>query len=191
MKALRNWRRNAVVATVLLFICAGVYLNWSYTQTASTADLTDSLDAAQVLGETTLVLGSADDADTEVVSGTEQYAVTDYFASVRLSRQEMRDQAVSTLQETMAYEDSTQEKSECAAALDAIVNTALEEAQIESLVIAKGFEDCVTYISNDVVSVAVSAPAEGLSQSDVALISDVVISQTDYALADIQIIEVK
>ena len=191
MKALRNWRRNAVVATVLLFICAGVYLNWSYTRTASTADLTDSLDAAQVLGETTLVLGSADDADTEVVSGTEQYAATDYFASVRLSRQEMRDQAVSTLQETMAYEDSTQEKSECAAALDVIVNTALEEAQIESLVIAKGFEDCVTYISNDVVSVAVSAQAEGLSQSDVALISDVVISQTDYALADIQIIEVK
>ena len=24
------WKRNAIVAVVLLFICVGVYLNWSY-----------------------------------------------------------------------------------------------------------------------------------------------------------------
>ena len=28
---MRNqWKRNAVVATVLLFVCAAVYLNWRY-----------------------------------------------------------------------------------------------------------------------------------------------------------------
>ena len=71
------------------------------------------------------------------------------------------------------------------------MNTALEEAQIESLVIAKGYSDCVTYISDNVVSVAVSAPAEGLKESDVALISDVVTSQRDCNLSDVRIIEVK
>ena len=25
-----QWKRNAVVATVLLFVCAAVYLNWRY-----------------------------------------------------------------------------------------------------------------------------------------------------------------
>ena len=187
MKHLRNWRRNAVVATVMLFICAGIYLNWSYTKNAGISDLTDTLNASQVLGDSTLVIGDGEDVSQ---SGDPGKQTVDYFASVRLSRQESRDQAVSALQETMAYEDIEAEKSLCAESLDAIINTALEEAQIESLIIAKGFEDCVTYIANDVVSVAVSAPAEGLSQSDVALISDVVLSQTDYTLYDIRIIEV-
>lgn len=191
MKALKNWRRNAVVATVLLFICAGIYLNWSYTEKAAVQDLTETLDASQVLGESTLVINDAEQGPAEAVSETETYTTTDYFASVRLSRQETRDQAVSALQETMAYEDMEEGKSKCAASLDGIVNTALEEAQIESLVIAKGYEDCVTYISDDVVSVAVSSPAEGLTQADVALISDVVTSQTDYSLSDVRIVEVK
>lgn len=191
MKSFKNWRRNAVVATVLLFITAGIYLNWSYTQNEAAAELSETLDASQVLGESTLVIGEVMDEEATAVSGTADESLTDYFASVRLSRQESRDRAVGALQETMAYEDQETEKSLCAQSLDLIVNTALEEAQIESLVIAKGYEDCVTYISDDIVSVAVSAPAEGLTQSDVALISDVVLTQTDYSLADIRIIEVK
>ena len=77
------------------------------------------------------------------------------------------------------------------ATLNTLVNTALSEAQIESMVIAKGFADCVTYITDDTVSVAVAAPAEGLSEADAALISDVVRSQTDYPLSQVRIIEVK
>lgn len=187
MKRFKNWRKNAVIATVMLFICAGIYLNWSYTQNQTVADLTQTLDAGMVMGESTLVLGTE---QMDAVNETTQ-TTTDYFATVRLSRQESRDRAVSTLQETMAYEDLEANKSKCAESLDIIVNTALDEAQIESLVIAKGYRDCVTYITDDVVSVAVCAPAEGLSKSDVALISDVVLSNTDYSLADIRIIEVK
>ena len=105
MKAMKNWKRNAVAATVVLFICAGVYLNWSYTEKAATITLTDTLDAAQVLGESTLVLNDAEQEPSQQVSETETYTTTDYFASVRLSRQETRDRAVSALQEAMAYED--------------------------------------------------------------------------------------
>ena len=47
------------------------------------------------------------------------------------------------------------------------------------------------YITDDTVSVAVAAPAEGLSEADAALISDVVCSQTDYPLSQVRIIEVK
>ena len=189
MKRFKNWRKNAVIATVMLFICAGIYLNWSYTQNQAVADLTQTLDANQVLGESTMVLGPEEEQAQPVADMSQK--TTDYFASVRLSRQESRDRAVNALQETMAYEDLEANKSKCAESLDVIVNTALDEAQIESLVIAKGYEDCVTYIADNIVSVAVSAPAEGLSQSDVALISDVVLSNSDYALSDIRIIEVK
>ena len=67
----------------------------------------------------------------------------------------------------------------------------MAESQIESLVIAKGFADCVAYMGENTISIAVSAPAEGLATSDVALISDIVTAQTDYTLDEIRIIEVK
>ena len=75
--------------------------------------------------------------------------------------------------------------------MEEIVSTALCEAQIESLVIAKGYTDCVAYMSEDGISVAVAAPEEGLQEADVALISDIVLAQADYSLADIRIVEVK
>ena len=102
-----------------------------------------------------------------------------------------RNRWVELLEQTIAYDEGTDVGSTASATLNNIVSTALSEAQIESLVIAKGYADCVTYITDDIVSVAVSAPAEGLTDADVALISDVVTSQTDYALSQIRIIEVK
>ena len=75
--------------------------------------------------------------------------------------------------------------------LDAIVQAALCEAQIESLVIAKGYTDCVTYMSSDGVSIAVSAPEGGLQDDDVAVIADIVTSQSEYTLDEIRIVEVK
>ena len=95
------------------------------------------------------------------------------------------------LEQTIAYDEGTQVGDSATQTLNALVSTALNEAQIESLVIAKGFTDCVTYMQDDVISVAVSAPAEGLSQADVALISDLVTAQTDYPLSQVRIIEVK
>ena len=183
---MKIWKRNAVIATVLLFICAGVYLNWSYNNRQNTPDLTDTLNAEQVMGETSLQL---DDA-AEPVS-LEETSTDDYFAQVRLSRQSSRDSAVELLEQTIAYDEGTAVGDTASQTLNRIVGTALSEAQIESLIIAKGFSDCVTYMADDTVSVAVSAPAEGLSTADVALISDVVTSQTDYMLSQVRIIEVK
>lgn len=186
---MKNWKRNAVVAAVLVFVCAGVYLNWSYNQ-QSTADLTETLDAQKVMGEN-LILSDGSDGLVETAgeeSGTE---VTDYFAEVRLSRQTARDDAVETLQETISYAGEGEDVSEASGELNEIVNTALEESQIESLIVAKGFEDCVAYMNEDNISVAVSAPAEGLSATDVAMISDIVTSQSDYTLSQIRVIEVK
>ena len=190
-KPMKNWRRNAVVATVLLFVCAGIYLNWAYNQRELLQELPEALDASQILDDATLVIGEVELEPAQAASEQVDPAASDYFAAVRLSRQESRDEAVSTLQESIAYEDQESIRTMYAQTLDSIVNTALDEAQIESLVIAKGFADCVTYIADDVVSVAVSAPAEGLDAAAVALIADVVTSQTDFGLANVRVIEVK
>ena len=93
------------------------------------------------------------------------------------------------LQETFAYsEGSDAEKS--SDQLEQIVQTALTEAQIESLIIAKGYADCVAYISDDGISVAVAAPEGGLQQTDVAVIADIVIAQSDFEMGDIRVVEV-
>ena len=184
---MKAWKRNAVIATVLVFICAGVYLNWSYNQKEKTPELTQTLSAEQVMGETTMVIAdTSEEAETAA-----NMDAADYFAQVRLSRQESRDSAVELLEQTIAYDEGTEVGETACQTLNTIVGTALSEAQIESLVIAKGYDDCVTYINDGVVCVAVSAPADGLSDADAALISDIVTSQTDYSLSQVRIIEVK
>ena len=111
---MKNWKKNAVVASILVFVCAGIYLNWLYTQDTETADLVDTLDQEKILGSSTLVMSQNDDLaadaakeDLSDVSGE----VTDYFAAVRLSRQESRDSAVSMLQEAMSYGEDAQSTS--------------------------------------------------------------------------------
>jgi stage III sporulation protein AH len=75
--------------------------------------------------------------------------------------------------------------------LETIIETALSEAQIESLVIAKGYTDCVAYMTGDGISVAVSSPEGGLQQQDVAVIADIVMQQSDYGLDTIRVVEVQ
>jgi len=152
-------------------------------------DLVETLDEQQLMDGTTLVIN--DTSEESVAVGEMSQNAADSFAQIRLSRQESRDSAVETLQETIAFEDGNESAVSAAASLDLIVSDALAEARIESLVIAKGFEDCVAYMTDDNISIAVSAPEEGLAAEDVAMISDIVTSQSDYGIAEIRVIEVK
>jgi len=183
---MKTWKKNLVAAAVLVTVCTGIYMNWLYTEQHTAAELTDTLDAEKVMSEELLVLDAA-----QVLSEDELLTTaTDYFAAVRLSRQQARDSAVNLLQEAMAYSDQTK-AAESSAELEDIVQTALTEAQIESLVIAKGYTDCVAYMSSEGVSVAVSAPEGGLQASDVAVIADIVMTQSEYTLDEIRIVEVQ
>ena len=184
---MKIWKKNMVAAGVLVTVCAGIYLNWLYTEDKAASNLTDTLDAEKVMSDELLVLSE----DTAALAAGENVETTasDYFAAVRLSRQQARDNALNLLQEAMAYSDSAKE-AETNASLEEIVQTALSEAQIESLVIAKGYADCVAYMTNEGISVAVAAPEGGLKQTDVALIADIVMSQSNYTLDEIRVVEV-
>lgn len=185
---MKTWKRNAVIAGVLVLVCAGIYLNWLYG--GSTPELTQTLDADKVLGEATLVLNDTTArSDTEVLASNAQDS-SESFAQMRLSRQNARDEAVTLLQETIAYAEGS-DTSETSRKLEGIIADALAESQIESLVIAKGYTDCVAYITDEGISLAVAAPEEGLTPNDVSLLADIVLSQTDYKLNDIHIVGVE
>ena len=183
---MKKWKKNAVAVAVLLFVCAGIYVNWLTSEEQQPVLLTATLDEEKLMGDT-LVLAT-DPAQEVAGQVVEAVPMEEYFAAIRLSRQESRDSAVSLLQEAMAYENG--EDSAASKELQQIVDTALREAQIESLIIAKGYKDCEAYMNDDGISVAVSAPEGGLQAADVALITDIVLSQSDYTMADITVIGV-
>ena len=185
---MKTWKKNLIALALLATVCGGIYVNWYYSESQEVSDLTDTLDADKILSEDMLVMndGSALTDGLESVNNT----ITDYFAAVRLSRQEARDSAVGLLQEAMAYSDDAQ-SAQTNKELEDLVQIALCEAQIESLVIAKGYADCVTYISDEGVSVAVATPEGGLVKADVAVIADIVMTQSDFTMEDIRVVEVQ
>jgi len=183
MKNIKNWQKNLIAAAILVVVCAGIYMNWMYNNAQTVGDLTDTLDAQKVMSQDGIVL------DTEDVGVSTDNTTVDYFAAVRLSRQQARDSAVELLQEAMAYGEESEEQ-QSSAQLEQIVQTALTEAQIESLVIAKGYTDCVAYMSDEGISIAVAAPEGGIQQTDVSVISDIVLTQTEFNLDQIRVVEV-
>ena len=172
----QKWKKRAVAATVLVFVGAAVYLNWKYTDNVA--------DTSKVLGQSTLV--NSQEETQESVQETPQ---SDYFATARLSRKQARDNAISMLQEAESVADADQSVlNEASEALQVLAAYTVAEAQIESLVTAKGYADCVAFMGDESISVVVS-DSDGLDTTDVARIKDIVISETNYTAGQIKIME--
>lgn len=206
-----QWKRNAVVATVLLFVCAAVYLNWRYAGNVSSSaapaggqtqltgqdqsgedksgDKSKDDSTTRVLGDATLVGGVPTPADR--AAGNEEPApVSSYFDTARLSRQQSRDNALSLLREASAQENVDQDALDDAnRAIQTLAGYAMLEGQIENLVVAKGYADCVAFMGENSISVVVSAAEDGLQIEDVAKITDIVLNETTYSADQIHILE--
>ena len=188
------WKRNAVVAAVVLFVCGAVYLNWSYQKGQSE-------EAGKTLGEAELVsmqsadpLLQASPAPSADPSASPAPTATDkssgYCDTARLNRQQARDSALSILQQAAADTNATETmKAETGQAIQTLADYTVSEAQIENLVTAKGYADCVAFISDGSVSVVVSAAGEGLTDADVARITEIVTNETGLEASAITIIQ--
>ena len=190
---MKTWKRNMVVALIMLFVCAAVYLNWSYGQ-----EVEEGSEAAdgKLLGEATLVDGSSTDPLLDVSSEDamqeNKIEQTGYFSSARLNRQQARDSALSLLQDAAADEAANQTmKDEANASIQTMAANTLSEAQIENLVTAKGYEDCICFIDDSGASVVVAALENGITDADTAKIMEIVKEETGLTAAQIKIIEAK
>ena len=160
-------KRGAVYGVVALLLCTAAYLNWSYVEPPADLLQTDG--------------SSADSASAASDDGAA--AGEDYFASSRLTREKARDEAVSS-----ADADETA-KEDAASQISALAAASVQEANIESLIRAKGYADAVVMLSDGSANIVVSPPEGGLQADDVTKIRDIVVSETGMSAGQIKIVE--
>lgn len=189
------WKRNAVVVAIVLFVGAAVYLNWSYNKADTADSAADADSSAKILGQAALVSGD-DPEDALLAGGQEgtadaaQTKETGYFAEARLNRQQARDSALELLQEAAGDEKAEQTVvDEANASIQTMAAYTLSEAQVENLVVAKGYADCICFINDSSASVVVSSTENGLTEADVARIAEIVHEETGLAVSQVKIIE--
>lgn len=178
-------KRNLLLAASLIIISLAVFLNWRFNEgdnsidgiVAANADQTEtegSNDTSKVLGESVEV-GSS-------VKGQ------DYFAVSVIDRERVRDEAIETYRNVAESETATQdEKNNALAKMSSLAACMTKEVNIENLIMAKGFEDCVAVVTDAGASVVVKTV--GLLPSEVAQIKEIVMEQTSLPVENVKIIE--
>ena len=180
-----KWKRNTVIATMAVLVCAAVALNWKYSGEDAVKGAQET--GSKLLGEATLVSGQEGDAegaaDEEAV-----YTGSDYFASARLTRQQARDNAISLLKDAAEQEGAdTATANEASESIQVLAAYTMKEAQIENLVTAKGYKDCVAFMGDESISVVVSTGTGELTAEDVAKITDIAMAETGLDAGGIKI----
>ncbi len=166
-------RKNLVIILSVLLIGGAVALNWVlFSNPAEPAD-----------PNTPTVNQPSNDQNTG--SQTQE---SDYFAQMALERQKARDEAMEVLQTVVDSPDALQEAKDAAyTKINEIADIIQSEANIETLIMAKGFEDCVAVINDSKASIIVKT--EGLLENQVAQIQEIVYQQSGILPKNIQIIE--
>lgn len=171
-------KKNLVICASVLIIAVAVCINWAL---LSGNTFTDDLPTGSE--------GSGEQNGGTVDAGNnENENVASYFASVQISRQQARDEALEVLQMVIASDSAMENaKTEAIESVNRIADEIAAEANIETLVMAKGFEDCVAVISDGSASVVVKTG--GLLPSEIAQIMEIVYEQAQISPENIKIIE--
>ena len=188
------WKRNAVIVAIVLFVGAAVYLNWSYNSESGAAAGTEvesgAENTAKILGQAELVSGEGDTELAQTGTAAENQNLTGYFSAARLNRQQARDSALELLRQAAADENADQSViDEANASIQTMAAYTLSEAQVENLVVAKGYTDCICFIDEGSASVVVSAVTDGLTEADIVRIAEIVQEETGLSIGQIKIIE--
>ena len=169
-------KKHIAVASMVLMLSAAVYVNYLY----AAGDIENFVEAGKNYGDSILVDGKTDEEITDSAA---------YFSEARVSRQQSREEAVATIENLygVAEDDSEQVSVLAEKAGEIAANMELEN-KIENIIKAKGFEDCIVYISGEYADVMVQT--EGLLPTEAAVIKEAIILETSVPVENISIVEV-
>lgn len=181
--------KTYVIAGCLVLVVAAV---------AVSGIMASQNDADTVGNESNKTLGNAVLADGTIADGDEQNenddAETDakeednFFASATINREQTRDESMEVLNQLANNPDALPDTKEDALnAIAQLVEDMNAEANIETLIKAKGFEDCVAIVSGSSCTVVVKSG--GLNAAETAMILEIVCEQTTAEPENVKIIE--
>ncbi len=180
-------RKQLVLASLVLALGAAVYLNWQFAGTNKLPVGDSSSGVSSQLGAAQLVNNAYVETVTDDLTGSEQAnAKADSFAQARMDRQTSRDEALELLDKVL--EDVNADSDAKKAAVEeasAMAQSILKETNVEGVLKAKGFEECVAYIAPEQCSVLVSGE---LKDTDMLIIQEAVMEQTGLTADKITII---
>ena len=174
-------KRQIVTAALVLCLAAAVWLNMKY----SSFDISASSDTPTDLGGTQYLNNNSILGEAVQTSGGVSY--------INTAKNERNSNRKKTIEElTSIVNNSTAEadaKNNALKNISFIGECIEKESAIETIIKAKGFDDVLTIISDE--SVTVIVPKESLLTSESLQIQDAVMSQIKIDLEKIKIITVK
>jgi len=169
-------KKHIAVTAMVLMLSGAVYVNYLY----ASGDFEGFIETGKNYGDSILVESSSAGDGT----GSEAY-----FSEARVSRQKSRDEAVATIENLYGVaKDDSEEVSVLAEKAGEIAANMELENKIENMIKAKGFADCIVYISGNYADVMVAT--DGLLPTEAAVIKEAIVKETSVPAENISIVEV-
>ena len=174
-------KKQIVMACLTMILGIAVYVNYVLSDPADRFSV-ESVSEGEEYGETKFV-----NADNNDLTSLSNVNAADYFAQARIDKASSRDEAVQTLQTVMGISEN-EAVVNALAAVELSQMTELE-SKMESLIKARGYQDCIVYLDEDDVKVVVQS--DGLDTAQAAAIKDILLSEAKISAQNIRIFEVK
>ena len=185
----RIGKRNLVIAGAVTLVIAAVAVNWIV---FSGNDDKDGFDYNASAGMNTgygTTLGTGEIGDNaSKPTGSETDSTDGYFSSVEVSRKRARDEALEVLNAVVENDQASDAvKAEALAEIQTIAKEMSQESNIESILLGKGFTQCLAVINGDSANIVVRTEGQ-LNASQLAQINAVVYEQAGIEPINITIV---
>ena len=202
MRAITKNTRRVTALTLAAALVVAVYLNWQYARTGVTLE-EDAVNVSAISQETVPVTDELMTEAEAVSSANKNYgeaqlvsvandAGAKFFEEARLKRQKAHDEAMDTIQKTLKTSGlSAEEKKGYTQQLTSNLEDLNAENEIETLVKAKGFADCLCFLQSGRADLTVMTSGDALTAAQVAQIRDIVLSKSEVTAQNITVVEVK
>lgn len=211
MRSMAKNTRRATAVTLAAALAVACYLNWQYARTdldtvavetaaAATSSASSGASSSSSSGQVTdALLTEAEAASAANKNYGEAQLVSvandtgsQFFDEARLKREKAHDEALDTIQKTLKDSSlSDTEKAEYTAQMTANLEDINAENEIETLIKAKGFADCLCFLEAGRADLTVMTSGDALTAAQVAQIRDIVMSKSNVTAQNITVVEVK
>lgn len=178
----KSRKTRVAISCFVLLLAVGVAGNWYWENSDLSANVSSISSAKEkILGEATYV-----DATTE------QTTENSYFSSARVDRQNARDESLEKLQAIVDSQTQSREaQKEAADKISKISDNITAENKIETLVKAKGVNNCIAVINYETNRVDIIVDVEDLTDTVILQIKEIATSQLQCSFEDVTIIQSK